>query len=73
VRTSYAPLVAHELLLDVQAGLLPTEKVRLVAKNLKRVRSNVLFEVLDPIQARDMLGRETARAAAALDSAGGAS
>lgn len=73
VRTSYAPFVAHELLLDVHAGLLPTEKVRLVAKNLKRVRSNVLFEVLDPLQARDMLDRETARAAAALDSGGGPS
>lgn len=72
VRTSYAPLVAHELLLDVRAGLLPTERIRLVAKNLKRVRSNVLFEVLDPLQARDMIDREAARAAAALDSGGGA-
>lgn len=66
VRTSYAPIVAHELLADVRAGKLPTDPVRLLAKNLKRVRSNVLFEVLDGPQARDLIDREEARVAATL-------
>lgn len=61
VRTSYAPLVAHEILMDVRAGKLPTDIVRDLAKNLKRVRSNVLFEVLDSLQARDLVNREEER------------
>lgn|GEM_PF-3991716 len=74
VRTSYAPAVARELLVDVRDGKLPTLTVRLLAKNLKRVRSNVLFEVLDEHQARVLVDRETERVHAArgetLDSVG---
>lgn len=74
VRTSYAPAVARELLVDVRDGKLPTLTVRLLAKNLKRVRSNVLFEVLDEHQARVLMDRETERVRAThgetLDSVG---
>lgn len=76
-RNSYAPVFVHELLLDVSQGKLPTDPIRVLAKNLKRVRSNVLFEVLDELQARDLLDRERARVlgakAGALDSDGPAS
>lgn len=62
VQTGNAPLVAHELLMDVQAGKLNTELVREVAKRLKRARANVIFEVLDQAQARQLIDRESARA-----------
>lgn len=61
VLTGNAPVVVHELLVEVAAGKLKTDKVREVAKNLKRARANVLFEVLDPLQARQLLEREMAR------------
>ena len=57
-----APLVAHELLVDVEAGELNSDLVRKVAKNLQRARANLLFEVLDQAQARELVDRETARA-----------
>lgn len=65
-RNSYAPVVVHEILVDVQGGKLPTDPVRLLAKNLKRVRSNVLFEVLDQHQARSLVDREKQRVATTL-------
>jgi hypothetical protein len=65
-RNSYAPIVVHELLLDVQAGKLKTDPVRILAKNLKRVRSNVLFEVLEQPEARVLLDREIVRVHATL-------
>lgn len=68
-RNSYAPAVVHEILTDVLGGKLPTDPVRLLAKNLKRVRSNVLFEVLDPYQARLLVDREEQRVADTLASA----
>lgn len=56
-----APVLVHEVVGDVKAGKLPTSKVRPLAKHLQRVRANVLFEVLDQPQARDLLDRETQR------------
>lgn len=74
VANGNAPLVVHEILTDVQSGKLKTDVVRPFVKNLRRVRANVLFEVLDQHQARDLVDREIARtlaAAAMLDSDGG--
>jgi hypothetical protein len=62
VQTGNAPLVAHELLMDVQAGKLKTDLVREVAKRLKRARANVIFEVLDQAQARELIDLESTRA-----------
>jgi hypothetical protein len=62
VQTGHAPVVAHELLSDVKAGKLKTDLVRDVAKRLKRARANLLFEILDQAQARELIDRETARA-----------
>lgn len=66
-----APVVAHEILTDVKAGKLKTDLVREVVKNLRRVRANVLFEVLDQPQARELLDLETAQAVVSSESDGG--
>lgn len=71
VLTGNAPVVAHEVLMDVKAGKLKTDLVREVVKNLKRVRANVLFEVLDQPQARELLDVETAQAVVSSESDGG--
>lgn len=56
-----APVVAHELALDVKQNKIATKEVRPLAKHLQRVRANVLFQVLDPHQARVLVDRETTR------------
>ena len=72
VRNSYAPLVVRELLDGVRAGRFKTEAIREVAKDLKRVRSNVLFEVLEAEDVRTLVdsaeARIMARVASPLDS-----
>lgn len=55
-----APLVVREMLLNVRSGNLPTSDIRPFVKNLRRVRANVIFEVLDSDQARDLVDREIA-------------
>jgi hypothetical protein len=67
VANGAAPIVVHELLTDVKGGMLKTELVRPFVKNLRRVRANVLFEILDPLQARDLIDRERTRTVANLD------
>lgn len=64
VANGNAPLVVHAILSDVRDGKLKTDVVRPFVKNLRRVRANVLFEVLDLPQARDLVDRESARTAA---------
>jgi hypothetical protein len=66
VANGNAPLVVHEMLTDVNQGKLKTDLVRPVVKNMRRVRANVLFEVLDQVQARELVDRETARTIATL-------
>jgi hypothetical protein len=61
VANGNAPIVVHEILADVKNGKLKTDVVRPFIKNLRRVRANVLFEVLDTDQARDLVDRETER------------
>lgn len=72
VRNSYAPLVVRELLDGVRAGRFKTDTIREVAKDLKRVRSNVLFEALEAEDVRMLVDsaevRAAARAASVLDS-----
>lgn len=73
VANGNAPVVVREMLTDVKTGKLKTDVVRPFVKNLRRVRANVLFEVLDQHQARDLVDRETIRtlaSAATLDSDG---
>jgi len=64
VRNSYAPLVVRELLDGVRDGRLKTDTIREVAKDLKRVRSNVLFEVLEAEDVRTLMESSEARVAA---------
>ncbi|KMO75870.1 hypothetical protein [Mycolicibacterium obuense] len=74
VANGNAPVVVREMLTDVKTGKLKTHVVRTFVKNLRRARSNVLFEVLNQPQARDLVDRERARtlsSAATLDSDGG--
>lgn len=70
VANGNAPVVVREILTDVRTGTLKTDVVRPFIKNLRRVRANVLFEVLDHHQARDLVDREIQRtiAVASLDS-----
>lgn len=63
-----APLVARAILSEVKAGDLKTDLVRPVVRNLRRVRANVLFEVLDQDQAQLLLQREIQRTQEALRS-----
>lgn len=66
VANGNAPIVVHEMLSDVNDGKLKTELVRPFVKNLRRVRANVLFEILDQPQARDLVDRERERTMANL-------
>jgi hypothetical protein len=66
-----APVVAHEILTDVAAGKLKTDLVREVVKNLRRVRANVLFELLNQPQARELIDLETAQAVSSSEPDGG--
>lgn len=61
-----APLVVHEFMSDVTAGRLGIgdRVTREMISNLRRVRSNVLFEVVEDFQARDLVDQETERARA---------
>lgn len=59
-----APIVAHDLVRDVKDRKIATKEVRPLAKHLQRVRANVLFQVLDPYQARGLVDRETTRVTA---------
>lgn len=72
VLTGDAPCVANELAQDVKDQKLATKEIRPLAKHLQRVRANVLFQVLDPHQARTLVDRETERVTAGpLDVVGG--
>lgn len=64
VANGNAPLVVRAMLTEVKDGKLRTDVVRPFAKDLRRVRSNVLFEVLDEDQARLLVLREEERALA---------
>lgn len=62
-----APIVAHEILSDVKGGRLKTDIVRPFIRNVRRVRANVLFELLDLQHARGLVDRETSRVLESLD------
>lgn len=69
VLTSYAPLVAYSMLKDYDnwtarskgLGRGRTEVVRQYAKDLRRTRSNILFEVLDQDAVDSLLASQTIR------------
>lgn len=61
VRHGDAPRVVYEMLKRVEAGALKTDVVRPLARDLRRVRSNVIFEILDQDQADSLIERETGR------------
>ena len=50
-----APIVVHEILVNAQAGKLPTTTLRHFVKGLQRTRANVLFELMDSDQARQLV------------------
>jgi hypothetical protein len=62
-----APLIVHEFMSDVASGKLGIgdRVTREMISNLRRVRSNVLFEVVEDFQARELVDQETERACAA--------
>jgi hypothetical protein len=69
VLTSYSPFVVHEMLKDYgnwtdrakTLGMQRKDAVREYAKDLRRARSNLLFEVLDDESVADLLQTQTAR------------
>ncbi|USX46296.1 hypothetical protein [Dietzia kunjamensis] len=61
VANGNAPMVAREILQDVKEGTLKTDVVRPMVRNLRRARSNIIFEILNQEQARSLVDRETAR------------
>ena len=67
VQNGNAPIVAHEILGDVKAGNLKTDVIRPFIRYVRRARANVMFEVLDRQQARDLVDRETNRVLETLD------
>jgi hypothetical protein len=62
-----APVLVHEILTDVKEGNLKTEIVRPLIRDLRRVRANIVFELLDQSQARVLLDRERKRTLETLD------
>jgi hypothetical protein len=62
-----APLVAHEILIDVKAGNLKTDVVRPFIRNVRRARANVFFELLDRRHARELVDREIDRVLESVD------
>jgi hypothetical protein len=58
-----APNVVQRVLEDADKSLLPTSLLRKVVKDLQRTRSNVMFEVLDPDDARALVDEHRAGAA----------
>jgi hypothetical protein len=62
VKTGNAPHLSVALVRAWERGDLDTDSVREVAKSLKRLRSNVIFEVLDADQAAEIVSAETLRA-----------
>lgn len=77
VLNGYAPVLVNELLKDKAAGKVQTPNVshtdfvRQYAKDLRRIRANVLFEVLDQEASRALLDTQRARTTAVLDPVGG--
>lgn len=73
VLNGYAPVLVNELLKDKAAGKVQTPNVshtdfvRQYAKDLRRIRANVLFEVLDQDASRGLLDIQRARTTAVLD------
>ena len=66
VRTAREPAVARALLQAWDRGDAKTDVVRDVAKRLKRLRSNVVFELLDHAQAETLVAAEIESAKASL-------
>jgi hypothetical protein len=61
VKTGNAPHLSVALAEAWKRGDLDTNSVREVAKSLKRLRSNVIFEVLDAGQAEQIIAAESAK------------
>jgi len=64
-----APRFVHEMLIEVERGNLKTNIVREFAVGVKRIRANMMFELLDEYQAKELILAEEARARSVLDEA----
>lgn len=62
-----APVFVNEVLREVDNKRLPSDVLREFALGARRIRANVLFELLDADQASDLVESERTRAEAALD------
>jgi len=62
-----APVFVTAILRQVEHGNLPTDVLREFATGVRRIRANVLFELLDEGQAEDLVDAERKRAASALN------
>jgi len=63
-----APVFVNGVLKEVAAENLPTDVLREFATGAKRLRANILFELLDPIQSQTLIQSQINRARAALSS-----
>ena len=64
VKTGNAPLLAEAMVSAWDSGEMRTSAVRDVAKRVKRLRSNIVFELLDQDQVTDVVARQISRARA---------
>jgi hypothetical protein len=58
VKTSFSPNLTRNILEKLESGKLPTSLVRPLAKRLRRLRSNVIFEILEPEDANLVFSHE---------------
>ena len=61
VKTGNAPLLAAALMEAWERKDIRTDEVREVAKSIKRLRSNLVFELLDEGQVEEVMSRQIAR------------
>lgn len=55
VKTSYAPELVRQMLERLKAGQLPTDVVRPLARSIRRLRANIVFENLNFKESNDII------------------
>jgi hypothetical protein len=58
VRTSYSPELVRQILEKVVEGKLSTDVIRPLAKEIRRLRANIIFENLDQVQTKELFESE---------------
>ena len=58
VKTSFSSSVTRGMLEKLEKGKLPTGVIRPLAKRLRRIRSNIIFEILESPEGQDLFDSE---------------